>query len=86
MADISIKTETAAHINDSAPKIRVHNSDQDKYLPDRSTLVVTYEGERASDPCVKLFLDYESAKALAEGILQRLEEMKYREVKDSCEP
>ena len=83
MSEIFIATETRAHIEDTAPKIRVHNAEQDKHLPARSWMTVTYKGENASESSVRLFLDYNSAKALAEGILRQLDEMKYRgELKD----
>jgi len=80
MPKISIEAETRAHIEDADPQIKVNNFNKGKLLPGRSWMIVFYKeiGEY-SNSGIKLFLDYASAKALAEGILANLGEMKYRE-------
>ncbi|MDD4334799.1 MAG: hypothetical protein PHY77_04245 [Desulfotomaculaceae bacterium] len=76
---LSIDTNTVAHIKeDTRPTVNVHNIEKDKYLPERSFMVVTYSGNKYdTDNSVKLYLDHSSAKALAEGIMAKLDEMKY---------
>ena len=80
MTDLSIDTETRVHLQETAPKsIFIHNREgnDELGLSARSFLTVTYGTEYSSDSSVTLFLDYASAKALAEGILEKVEKLKY---------
>lgn len=83
MSEISIDTETRCHLTKATPKISVSNFEKETYLPARSHMYITYGGKSSAESKVTLYLDYKSAVALADGILAKLGEMKYRgELKD----
>ena len=73
---VSIDSQVNAHIHNAAPMVAVYNNEKSEYSPANSFMCVEYKKDSGSK--VTLFLDHAAAKALAEGIAGKLEEMKFR--------
>ena len=74
-----IRSKTNVFVDDNLTlKITVNNREKEAILDVSSSMYVAYSEADNEAYGVTLFLDYAQAKALAEGILARLDEMKYK--------
>ena len=71
---MSIKTDSSVHVDGMDLSIHTNNREKDKYFDAYSTMYVTYKDDTGK---VVLFLSRPQAKELAEGILSKIDEMKY---------
>jgi len=74
-----IRSKTNVFVDDNLTlKITVNNREKESILDASSSMYVVYSDVDYEAYGVTLFLDYAQAKELAEGIMARLDEMKYK--------
>jgi hypothetical protein len=74
-----IRSKTNVFVDEKIKlKITVNNQEKEAILDASSSMYVAYSEADNEAYGVTLFLDYAQAKKLAEGILARLDEMKYK--------
>ena len=72
---MSVRRRTIVFTESMQLSITAHDSEGNDYQPARSFLCFSYYGDNEE---VMIYVDYKRAKELAEGLLEKAEDMKYK--------